>query len=105
MYTGEGKDYRVALCINKSHSMALSTEPNIIGLNHTLQELIIQLALYKLGNPRETTQKHRIVHTSYWYRTTRKGKWYSTTQKHSVICTDVVELGLPVAETIVCALY
>ena len=33
--------------------MALSAEANITGLNHTLQQLISQLALYKLGNPRK----------------------------------------------------
>ena len=31
----------------------------ITGLNHTLQQLITQLALYKLGNPREST-KNRV---------------------------------------------
>ena len=46
---------KVSLYIKKSQGMALSAEANITGLNHTLQQLIAQLALYKLGNPREST--------------------------------------------------
>ena len=41
----------VALYINKSQGMALSAGVNITGLNHTLQQLITQLALYKLEIP------------------------------------------------------
>ena len=41
----------VALYINKSQGMALSAGANITGLNHTLQQLITQLALYKLEIP------------------------------------------------------
>ena len=37
--------------INKSQGMALSAGANITGLNHTLQQLITQLALYKLEIP------------------------------------------------------
>ena len=40
-----------ALYINKSKGMALSAGANITGLNHTLQQLITQLALYKLEIP------------------------------------------------------
>ena len=39
---------KVALYINKSQDMALLAGANITGLNHTLQKLITQLALYKL---------------------------------------------------------
>ena len=46
-------NYRVILYINKPQGMAGA---DITGLNHTLQQLITQLALYKLGNPRESTQ-------------------------------------------------
>ena len=50
--------------------MALSAEPNITGLNHTLEQLITQSALYKEGK----YPKHGIliVYTNYWYRTTLK---------------------------------
>ena len=41
----------VALYINKSQGMALSAGANITGLNHTLHQLITQLALYKLEIP------------------------------------------------------
>ena len=41
----------VALYINKSQGMALSAGANITGVNHTLQQLITQLALYKLEIP------------------------------------------------------
>ena len=34
--------------ITKSQDMALSAGANITGLNHSLQQLITQLALYKL---------------------------------------------------------
>ena len=40
----------VALYINKSQGMALSAG-NITGVIHTLQQLITQLALYKLKIP------------------------------------------------------
>ena len=42
---------KVALYINKSQDMALLAGANITGLNHTLQKLITQLALYKLEIP------------------------------------------------------
>ena len=46
-----------ALFINKSQGIALSAEPrNIAGLNHTLQQLITQLVLYKLANLSENIQ-------------------------------------------------
>ena len=51
---------KVALYINKSQDMALSAGANITGVNHTLQQLIAQLALYKLGNPRESTQNREF---------------------------------------------
>ena len=41
----------VASYINKSQGMALSAGANITGVNHTLQQLITQLALYKLEIP------------------------------------------------------
>ena len=41
----------VALYINKSQGMALSAGANITALNHTLQQLITQLASYKLEIP------------------------------------------------------
>ena len=74
--------------------MALSTEPNIIELNHTLQQLIIQLALYKLGNPRESTQNMELftlITGTKQHKSTNY--WYSTTGKQSIICTGVVGLG------------
>ena len=40
--------------------MALSAGANITGLNHTLQQLITQLALYKLGNTRESTKNREF---------------------------------------------
>ena len=44
--------------------MALSAGANITGLNHTLQQLIAQLALYKLqagkSQGKSLTQKQRI---------------------------------------------
>ena len=89
--------------INKSQGMALSAGANITGLNHTLQQLITQLVLYKLEIPGKVlkteihcrftlitgTEQHE--HANYWYRTTRK---------HSVICTGVVALASPAARTI-----
>ena len=53
-------NYRVPLYINKSQGMALSAGVNIIGLNHTLQQLIPQLVLYKMENPRESTQNTEL---------------------------------------------
>ena len=50
---------KVALYVDKSQGMALSAGANITGL-HTLQQLIAQLALYKLGNPRESTQNREF---------------------------------------------
>ena len=41
----------VALYIYKSQGMALSAGANITRVNHTLQQLITQLALYKLEIP------------------------------------------------------
>ena len=49
-------NYRVTLYINKLQGIALSAGAHITGFNHTLQQLITQLALYELGNPRESTQ-------------------------------------------------
>ena len=40
--------------------MALSAGVNITELNHTLQQLVTQLALYKLRNPRESTQNREF---------------------------------------------
>ena len=40
--------------------MALSAGTNITGLDHILQQLIIQLALYKQGNPTESTQNREF---------------------------------------------
>ena len=50
----------VSICL-KSQGMALSAGDNITGLNHILQELITQLALYKLANPRESTQNTELL--------------------------------------------
>ena len=82
--------------------MALSAGANITGLNHTLQQLITQLALYKLGNPREGTQNRESFtlitgteqhkNANYWYRTSNT--------KLSIICTGVVGLVPPAARTI-----
>ena len=47
----------VALYINKSQGMALLAGANTTGLNHTLQQLV---TLYKLGNPRESTQNREF---------------------------------------------
>ena len=46
--------------------MTLSAGANITGLNHTLQQLIAQLSLYKLGNPMQgkyPKQRVLIVYT------------------------------------------
>ena len=51
---------KVALYINESQGMALSAGANITGLNHTLQQMITQLALFKLGNTRESTQNREF---------------------------------------------
>ena len=60
--------------------MALSAGANITGLNHTLQQLITQLALYKLEIPGKVPAKQRFnvytiitdteQHANHWYRTT-----------------------------------
>ena len=46
--------------MNKYQGMTLSAGANITGHNHTLQQLITQLALYKLGNPKESTQNREF---------------------------------------------
>ena len=46
-------NYGVALYINK---LQLSAGADITGVNHTFQQLVAQLTLYKLGNLRESTQ-------------------------------------------------
>ena len=57
-----------------------------------MQQLITQLALYKLEIPGKVPKTEiLIVYTNYWYR---------TTQKQSVICTGVVALASPAARTI-----
>ena len=53
-------NYIVTLYINKHQGMAVSAGADITGFNHTLQQLITQLALHKLGNPRECTQNTEI---------------------------------------------
>ena len=83
--------------INKSQGMALSAAANIIELNHTLQQLITQLALYKLEIPGKVPKTEiLIVYTNYWYRTTRERLIIGTEQhtKHSVICTGVVAVSV-----------
>ena len=60
----------VALYINKSQGRALSAGANITGVNHTIQQLITQLALYKLEIPGKYPKQRLIVYTNYWYRTT-----------------------------------
>ena len=58
--------------------MALLAGANITGLN-PLQQLITQLALYKLEIPGKVPKtENLIVYTNYWYRTTRKNVnyWY-----------------------------
>ena len=77
--------------------MALSAGANITGLNHTLQQLITQLTLYKLKIPGKVpanrdsmftlitgTEQHE--HANYWYR--------------AIICTGVVALASPAPRTI-----
>ena len=49
------------LVYKKPQGMVLSAGANITGLNHTLQQLIAQLALYKLGNPRESTEPKQQI--------------------------------------------
>ena len=50
--------------------MALSAGANITGLNHTLQQLIRQIALYKLEIQGKVPKTEiLIVYTNYWYRT------------------------------------
>ena len=44
---------KAALYINKAWHFSAA---NITGLNHTLQQLMTQLALYKVRNTRESTQ-------------------------------------------------
>ena len=51
---------KVALYINKSQDMTLLAGANITGHNHSLQQLIAQLSLYKLGNPRGSTQNREF---------------------------------------------
>ena len=84
--------YRVALYINKSQAMALSVGANITRLNHTLQQLITHLALYKPGKVPKT-QNFSCLH-QLLVQYNRK------TQQHSIICTGVVGLTLPVAWTL-----
>ena len=81
-------DYRIALYINKSQGMAISTGANITWLDHTLQQLIMQLALYKLGNLRESTQNTEL----FTLITGTKQH-----EKHSISCTGVVGLASPAA--------
>ena len=49
--------------INKSQDMALLAGANITELNHTLQQLITQLALYKLEIPGKVpkTEKFTLI--------------------------------------------
>ena len=62
--------------------MALSAAANITGLNHTLQQLITQSALYKLEIPGKAPKTEiLIVHTNYWYRKQENDNyWYRTAQ-------------------------
>ena len=60
MYRRSTTASKVALYINKSQGMTLSAGANITGHNHTLQQLITQLALYKLRNTRESTQNREF---------------------------------------------
>ena len=78
--------------------MALSAGANITGLNHTLQQLITQLALYKLEIPGKVPKTgiqclHSVITGTEQHE--RANYWYRTTQKHSIICTGVVELASP----------
>ena len=50
-----------ALYINKSQGMALSAGVNITGLNHTLQQLITQLTLYKLELPEKVPKTEILI--------------------------------------------
>ena len=81
----------------------LSAEPNnITGFNHTLKQLITQLALSatKKSQGKYPKPKILIVYTNYLYRTTQNTNyWYRTTLKHSVICTGIVGLASPSAKT------
>ena len=48
--------------------MTLSAGANITGLDHTVQQLITQLAFYKLGNTGKVPKtENLIVYTNYWY--------------------------------------
>ena len=69
--------------------MALSVWANITGLNHTLQQLIAQLALYKLGNPRESTQNREFKLFTLITGTELIYHVYSI-QKQLTICTGIV---------------
>ena len=67
--------------INKSQGMTLSAGANITGCNHTLQQLITQLVLYKLELPGKVPKTEiLIVYTNF--------------------CTGVVALVSPTARTI-----
>ena len=80
--------------INKSQDMALLAGANITGLNHTLQQLITQLALYKLEIPGKVPKTENFNCFSTLITGTEQHEnanyWYRITQKLSVICTDVV---------------
>ena len=97
-----GSHCKVALYVNKSQGMAPSAEPDITGLNHTLQQLITQLqhcTSWEVPGKVPKTQNFKCLITgtaqhediNYWYR---------TTQKHSAICTGVVGLASPAGRTI-----
>ena len=57
--------------------MALSAGANITGLNHTFQQLITQLALYKMEIPGKVPKTEILI------------------RKYSIICIGVVALASP----------
>ena len=69
--------------------MALSAAADITGLNHTLQQLITQLALYKLEIPGKYPKQRFQLFTLITGTQQHENARYRTIQKQSVICTTL----------------
>ena len=82
--------------------MALLAAANITGLNHTLQKLITQLALYKLEIPGKVpkTENFELFTLITGTEHENANYWYRITRKLSVICNGVVALASPAARAI-----
>ena len=70
---------KVALYINKSQGMTLSAGANITGLNHTLQQLILQAWKSQGKYPK---QRILIVYTNYWLQKNTKTLIYHVYNTH-----------------------